>query len=61
MPSYWYFPGKALKRRIAYINAYFRGELDEMRSATISYANVVSKTEMVEKTRQIDAERRRFL
>ena len=44
--DYWYWPTKALKRRIAYLMAYGRNELGEMRSAHIQYANCLTQDEM---------------
>lgn len=44
--DYWYWPTKALKRRIAYLMAYARNELGEMRSAHIQYANCLTQDEM---------------
>ena len=46
MSTYWYWPTAALKRRAAFLMAFFRGELEELRSAEILYNDVKNEAEL---------------
>jgi hypothetical protein len=59
--TYWYFPTKALKRRITFLNAYFRGELDEIRSAEISFADAVSESAVKDNLARLENQKMRQL
>jgi len=45
MSTYWYWPSAALKRRAAFLMAFFRGELEELRSAEILYNDLKNEAE----------------